>query len=209
VVSRGRFIVFEGGEASGKSTQARRLAERMGAVLTREPGGTQLGERIRALVLDGATGALDARAETLLMAAARAQHVAEVIEPALLAGRDVVCDRFTGSSLAYQGLGRGLALDAVRAVSDFATGGLVPDVVVLLVVDPADAAARRTRRRKANPAADDRLDAEGEDFHQRVLEGYRALATGDPDRWRVVDGTGTVEQVAARVGDAIAPVLSR
>jgi dTMP kinase len=206
---RGRFIVFEGGEASGKSTQAANLAAHLGAVLTREPGGTDLGERIRALVLDAAAEGLDARAETLLMAAARAQHVSEIIGPALESGRDVVCDRFTGSSLAYQGYGRGLGPDAVRAVSDFATGGLVPDVVILLMVDPAEAAQRRRGRRAPARTADDRLDAESEEFHQRVAEGYRRLAAADPDRWRLVDGNGTVGEVSALVLDAVAPVLAR
>jgi dTMP kinase len=203
----GRFIVFEGGEASGKSTQAARLAARLGALLTREPGGTELGEQIRTLVLEKATDRLDHRAETLLMAAARAQHVSEVIRPALEAGRDVVCDRFVGSSLAYQGYGRGLPLEQVRAVSEFATGGLVPDLVLLLLVDAGEASRRRRGRMEPDRCADDRLDAEGEEFHGRVLAGYRALAAAEPDRWRTVDGTGTVDEVAARVAAAAEPAL--
>jgi dTMP kinase len=191
-------MVLEGGEASGKSTQAARLAEHLRAVLTREPGGTDLGERIRALVLDPSAGPVDARAETLLMAAARAQHVSEVIGPALAAGRDVVCDRFIGSSLAYQGHGRGLPVDEVRAVSSFASGGLTPDVVVLLVVDADEAAARRRTRSGA-----DRLEGEEAAFHERVASGYRALAAAEPDVWRVVDGAGPVEEVAARVLEAV------
>jgi dTMP kinase len=128
----GRFIAFEGGEGTGKSTQARRLAERLGARLTREPGGTPAGDRIRALLLDPSTGELDARAEALLLAADRAQHVATVIRPALDAGEDVVTDRYEGSSLAYQGHGRGLPLEEVLRISGWATGGLRPDLVVLL-----------------------------------------------------------------------------
>ncbi|MGH9178167.1 MAG: dTMP kinase [Acidimicrobiales bacterium] len=196
---RGRLIALEGGEACGKSTQAAVLASRMGAVLTREPGGTGVGEQVRDLLLDPAAGALDARAEALLMAAARAQHVAEVVAPALAEGRDVVTDRFSHSSLAYQGHGRGLPLEEVRSLSDWATGGLWPDVVVLLDLPADQAWARR--------GPPDRFEAEDDGFHQRVLEGFRALAEDDPSTWRVVDGTGTVDEVAARVWAAVGDVL--
>jgi dTMP kinase len=189
------FVAFEGGEASGKSTQAARLASRIGAVLTREPGGTALGERLRAILLDG-RDAVEPRAETLLMAAARAQHVAEVIRPALAAGRHVVCDRFVGSSLAYQGAGRGLGVDAVAAVSAFATAGLAPDVTVLLTV-PIDAA----RARVADGALD-RIESAGAAFHARVTEAYAALAAGDPT-WVVVDGSAGPDEVEAAVWDAL------
>jgi dTMP kinase len=188
---RGRLIAFEGGEGSGKSTQAHLLAADLGAVLTHEPGGTEVGRRIREVVLDPACALLDAKAEALLMAADRAQHVAEVVGPALARGDDVVSDRFTGSSLAYQGYGRGLDLEEVRRLSAWAAGGLEPDLTVLLDVPPEVAAARR-------PGARDRLEGEGADFHRRVAEGYRALAATDP-RWVVVDGTGTVDEVASRV----------
>jgi dTMP kinase len=192
-----RLIVFEGGEGSGKSTQAARLARRLGAVLTREPGGTEIGLRIRSLVLDEAVGAvLDARAEALLMAADRAQHVAEVIRPALARGDDVVSDRFTGSTLAYQGFARGLPVDELAWVSSWATGGLEPDVVILLDV-PASVAATRMK-----PEAD-RMESAGDDFHRRVAEGYLALAAADPARWRVVDGSGAVEEVEALVAAAL------
>lgn len=190
-----RLIAFEGGEAVGKSTQAARLAARLGAVLTREPGGTAMGERVRALLLDPDVRTLDARAEALLMAAARAQHVAEVVAPALAAGRDVVTDRYAHSSLAYQGYGRGLLLDDVRRLSQWATGGRWPDVVVLLDLAPEEAAARRGRP--------DRFEAESREFHRRVEEGFRALAAEEPDRWRVVDASGTVEEVAERVWAAV------
>lgn len=187
---RGRLIALEGGEAVGKSTQAAVLADRLGAVLTREPGGTELGEAIRELLLDpGRT--LDARTEALLMAAARAQHVAEVIEPALAAGRDVVTDRYVGSSLAYQGFGRGLPLDDVAALSAFATAGVEADIVVLLSVLDSETTARQS-------APPDRLEAEGDDFHRRVLDGFARLAAEDP-RWVVVDGSGSVDEVAERV----------
>lgn len=190
-----RLIAFEGGEACGKSTQAGLLAARLGAVLTREPGGTAVGERVRAVLLDPAVTGLDARAEALLMAAARAQHVAEVVAPALAAGRDVVTDRYAHSSLAYQGYGRGLSLDEVRRLSDWATGGRWPDLVVLLDLPSSEAEARRGRP--------DRFEAESGEFHRRVEAGFRELAAADPDRWRVVDGRGTVEEVAARVWDAV------
>lgn len=190
-MNRGAFVALEGGEASGKSTQAARLAERRGALLTREPGGTALGERVRDLFLDPATGHVDGRAEALLVAGARAQHVAEVIGPALEAGRDVVTDRFTGSSLAYQAHGRRLPVEEVRALSAFATGGLVPDLTVLLRVDAATAAARLGSAR-------DRLESAGDDFHQRVRAGYDALAATEPG-WVVVDGAGAPEEVAAAV----------
>jgi len=194
---RGLFIAFEGGEASGKSTQAARLAARLDAVLTREPGGTEVGEQIRSLLLDP-SGVVDARAEALLMAAARAQHVAEVIEPALVAGRHVVTDRFTASSLAYQGFGRGLPIEEVRALSTFATGGLVPDLTVLLDLDPAVAAARRSREH-------DRLEAAGDEFHARVRSGFLALV--DPT-WLVVDGALPAEEVEAAVWSRLSGILS-
>jgi dTMP kinase len=188
----GRFIAFEGGEGCGKSTQAARLAARLGAVLTREPGGTPIGAGLRAVLLDPATVGLDPRAEALLMAADRAQHVAEIVRPALDAGRDVVTDRYAYSSLAYQGYGRGLDLAGVRSLSAWATGDLWPDLVVLLDV-PAEVAAERLGRSL------DRFEAEGGGFHQRVVDGFRALAEADPSRWVVIDGS-TTEDV---VGDAV------
>lgn len=191
----GRFIALEGGDGCGKSTQARLLAEARGALLTREPGGTPAGERLRAIALDPATGDLDVRTEILLIAAARAEHVAAVVRPALEAGRDVVTDRYLASSLAYQGHGRQVDVEEVRRVNLWATRGLLPDVTVLIEV-PAAVAAERV-------GADlDRFEAEGDGFHERVAEGYRALAAADPS-WVVVDGTGTVEEVAARVAAAV------
>jgi dTMP kinase len=198
-LSRGLLIAFEGGEASGKSTQARLLADRIGALLTREPGGTEVGERIRELLLDPANH-VSARAEALLMAAARAQHVHDVIEPALAAGRHVVTDRFTASSLAYQGYGRGLDLDDVRSLSAFATGGLEPDLYVLLGVPPDVAEARR-------PGAGDRIEAAGAEFHHRVLAAFAELARADADRWLVVDGTLAVEEIGRIVASRVAAII--
>ncbi|MFN2608224.1 MAG: dTMP kinase [Acidimicrobiales bacterium] len=191
--SRGRLIAFEGGEAAGKSTQARTFAARLGATFTREPGGTEVGARIRSIVLDPSASPLDARAEALLLAADRAQHVAEIVRPALESGGAVVTDRFSGSTYAYQGWGQGLDLDQLRSVSSWASGGLEPDLVVLLDVPPDVAAARRAAIRP------DRLEAMGDDFHERVAEGYRALAAADPRRWVVVEGEGDVDEVAMRV----------
>ena len=191
----GRLVALEGGEASGKSTQARLLATALGAVLTHEPGATPAGGRIREVVLDAALEGLDPRAEALLLAADRAQHAAEVLRPALDSGRDVVSDRFTGSSLAYQGFGRGLDGGELRRLSAWATGGIEADLVILLDVPPDVSRARQT-------AAPDRLEAEDAGFHERVVAGFRALAAEEPERWVVVDGTGSVEEVAARVRKA-------
>lgn len=194
----GRFIVFEGGEASGKTTQAARLAVDLDAVLTREPGGTPIGERLRELLLDPVLPAPSVRTEVLLLLAARAQHVAEVIEPALAAGRDVVCDRFTGSTVAYQGFGRGLDPGELIELSAWAAAGREPDVVILLSVDQKEAAARLVGRGRP-----DRIEGEGAAFFEKVAEGFRAQAAADPDRWRIVDGNGGVDEVAARVRAAL------
>jgi dTMP kinase len=195
-----RFVAFEGGEACGKSTQARLLADRLDAVCSFEPGGTAIGAQIRALLLDPETHHLADRAEALLMAADRAQHVAEVVRPTLDEGRHVVTDRFAGSTLAYQGYGRGLSVDELRSISDWASGGLWPDVVVLLDVPVEVAQARRAD-------APDRFEAAGVEFHRRVAEGFRALAAADPDRWVVIDGRADAETVAAQVWSAVEPRL--
>lgn len=193
----GRLIVIEGGEAAGKSTQAALLAEHLGAVLTREPGGTAIGEALRRVLLDPSLPAPAPRTETLLMLAARAQHVAEVIEPALARGSDVVCDRYSGSTLAYQGYGRGLGIAEIAELDRWANGGRTPDLVVLLDL-PIELARGR---RDAGP--DDRFEGESDDFRRRVRAGFRELAAADPQRWRVVDASGDVEQVAAAVRDAV------
>ena len=190
----GHFIAFEGGEGTGKSTQARRLAERLGAraVLTFEPGDSPLGAEVRRIVLDSPDLEITARAEALLMAADRAQHVAAVIEPALDAGRTVVCDRFAGSSVAYQGHGRQLPAPEIEELSRWATEGRWPDLVLLIEVKPDTAAARLDR-------AKDRMESAGDAFHRRVHDGFLLQAMEDPDRWAVVDGNGTEDEVAAAV----------
>ena len=193
---RGRFLAFEGGEACGKSTQAARLAVRLGALLTHEPGDTPLGAEIRRLVLDSPTLDITDRAEALLMAADRAQHVVEVIRPALEAGRTVITDRFAGSSVAYQGHGRLLRAGEVEQLSRWATDDLWPDLIVLLEV-PLSVSAARTG------GARDRVEEAGDAFHARVHDGFLTQAIADPDRWAVVDGT----QPEADVADAIWQII--
>lgn len=189
--------MLEGGEGCGKSTQADLLAGALDAVLTREPGGTDIGAQVRRLLLDRRTVGLNARAEALLMAADRAQHVAEVIAPALLGGRHVVCDRFTGSSVAYQGYGRGMDVGEIRDLSAWATAGLSPDLVLLIDV-PREAAVRRLNRDL------DRFEREAADFHQRVRDGFLAQAEEASDIWCVIDGDASIEIVRGRVRSAVA-----
>jgi dTMP kinase len=196
---RGHWIALEGGEGSGKSTQARLLADAIGAVLTREPGGTSVGVRLREAMLDPSLPGLDPRTEALLMAADRAEHVAEVVAPALRAGRPVVSDRSAWSSLAYQGYGRGLDLAEVRRLSDWAMNGRWPDLAVLVDVD-AKVASTRLAAAGRSP---DRLEREGDGFHDRVRAGFAALAAAHPDQWVVVDGDGEIDVVAARVAAAV------
>ncbi|MGI8794597.1 MAG: dTMP kinase [Acidimicrobiales bacterium] len=195
------WIAFEGGEGCGKTTQSAIFAERIGARRTREPGGTRVGESIRRLLLDPATGDIDARAEALLMAADRAQHIAEVVIPSLGAGSHVVSDRSAWSSLAYQGFGRGLALDGVRSVCDYAMQGRWPDLAVLLAVSEETAATRVD-------ATPDRMEAAGRVFHRRVADGFAQLAEDAPDQWVVVDAAGSITDVAAKVWAAVAERLT-
>lgn len=192
----GRFIAFEGGEGSGKSTQAARLADRIGAVLTHEPGDTPLGAAVRSILLDSTTLDITPRAEALLMAADRAQHVVDVVRPALEAGRTVVTDRFSGSSIAYQGYGRQLSAAEVASLSEWATDELWPDLVLLLEVPIAVSLAR-------TGGARDRLEAAGEAFHRRVHEGFLQQAIADPDRWVVIDGTQSEDDVASVIWDVV------
>lgn len=197
----GRFIAFEGGEATGKSTQAARLVRRIGALSTREPGGTPAGRAIRDLFLDPATGDLDPRTEALLMAADRAQHVAEVVRPALNNGRHVVTDRYLYSSVAYQGYGRGLGVDWVRGLSLWATVGLQPDAVVLMDL-PVDVA--RARVADVTP---DRVEQETKDFHSAVREGFLAQAREDTERWLVIDASAEPDDIESRIWDELAKRL--
>lgn len=193
------FIAFEGGDAVGKSTQAARLANRLGAVLTREPGGTKVGEIVRDMLLHQPFH-LTHKAEALLLAAARAEHVDKVVRPALAEGRTVISDRYIHSSLAYQGWGRGLPVDEVQRLSEWATSGLWPDLVVLIDV-PDDVARSRL-------AALDNFESEDWSFRERIATGFRAMAAEDPDRWVVVDGTGTPDEVERLVWSAVSARLS-
>jgi dTMP kinase len=193
------FVTFEGVDGSGKSTQARLLAEALRdegreVVATREPGGTELGERVRELVLHG--NGVSPWAEATLFAAARAQLVEEVIRPALARGADVVCDRYLDSSLAYQGIGRGLGVDRVLELNLVATGGLLPDTTFLLELPAAEAARRRG-------ADTDRLEAEGQEFAERVGIAYRELADAFPRRIVAVDATLSPEEQARIVREEL------
>lgn len=195
---RGRLIALEGIDGCGKSTQAHLLADALGALCTHEPGDSSIGPQLRQVLLGSADASLSPRAEALLMAADRAQHVAEVVEPALAGGRWVVTDRFSASTLAYQGYGRGIDLDVLGDLVAWATGGLAPDLTVLVDVPEDVGLARR------GASAPDRLERLGPSFHSRVRHGYLALAGAAPDMWAVVDGTGSVAGVAAAVHRAVA-----
>ncbi|HSY49842.1 MAG TPA: dTMP kinase [Thermoanaerobaculia bacterium] len=193
------FITFEGIEGSGKSTQLRRVAERMtGAVVTKEPGGTPLADRIRAILLDS-TARIDPVAELFLFAASRRQNVVEVIWPALERGATVLCDRFTDATLAYQGFGRLLNLDQLRTLNAWATDSLTPDLTLLFDL-PEDVGLSRARSRNAEAAQDEgRFEAEDLRFHRRVREGYLTLAVAEPSRFAVIDASGNSDDVYARV----------
>lgn len=196
----GKFIVFEGGDATGKSTQARLAAERRGAHFTFEPGDCSIGPAVREILLNPANESLSFRAEALLYAADRAQHVAEVIAPKLEAGTDVVCDRFIASSIIYQGLGRGLGAETVADISLFATNALRSDLTVLLDVEPEVSNARLGEEL-------DRLERAGSEFHATVRQGFLDLANSHRENWVVVDGSGTIDEVAARIDSALAERL--
>ena len=202
-MSNGAFITFEGGEGSGKSTQIVLLAERLrtaGAelVVTREPGGTPVGDGVRALVLDVAHTGMTPRAELLLYEASRAEIVTSVISPALERGAIVLCDRFADSSTAYQAYGRGLPLAEVLALNMLATVGVTPDLTLLLDIEPTVGLARA-----AGEATADRLESEELAFHERVRGGFLALAGTEPSRIRVVDATPEPDKVAERVAIAV------
>lgn len=209
--ARGLFIVLEGGDGAGKSTQvalAKKWLESRGASVstTREPGGTQISEELRSLVLEHGHGEIDARTEALIYSAARAAHVQQVISPALDAGTHIICDRFVDSSLAYQGMGRALGVEAVASINDFATGGLKPDLTIVLDIS---AAGGRTRRIAASGGVEDsdRLESEPDDFHERIRNAFLDLAGREPERYLVLDATASVDQLHQSIATRLAGLL--
>jgi dTMP kinase len=206
---RGLFITFEGPDGSGKSTQARMLAEDLRgagrAVLESvEPGGTPIGQQIRRILLDPANKELAATAELLLMFAARAQNVEQWILPALAQGKIVISDRFTDSSLAYQGAGRGLGAKTVLDLDRIACHGLTPDITFCIDIDSETGLARA----QARGGAETRLEEQAIEFHHKVREAYHELARNEPGRFRLIDGNGTPEAIAAKIWIQLAPVLT-
>ncbi len=199
-----RFIVFEGGEGAGKSTQSRALADYLEARghrvrRTREPGGTPAAEAVRAILLDPDNAGLDDRAEALLFAAARGDHAARVIRPALDAGEIVISDRYLDSSVAYQGVARGLGAERVADLSLWATGGLVPDLTIVLDVDPALGLAR--------VVGPDRLEAEPVAWHERVRQAFLDIAARTPDRYLVLDGSRPAEDLAVEIAAVVSALV--
>lgn len=208
-MSRGRFIALEGGEGTGKSTQSRLLAEALEArglevVLTREPGGTPGAEAIRRLLLHPPGEGWGARAEALLFAAARSDHVETLISPALERGAWVVCDRFVDSSRAYQGGAGGIGDEAVRALHSIGSDGLRPDLAVLIDLEPAQVAERLAQR---DGDVSDAIGGRGSEYHAAVGAAFRRLAEDDRQGFAVVDGAGSIEEVQARILAAVVPLL--
>ncbi len=212
--SRGRFITFEGLDGCGKSTQMRRLAERLLAtgydvLESVEPGGTPIGQQIRRILLDNRNQELCPTAEMLLMFAARAQNVDQWILPALGGGKIVLSDRFTDSTLAYQGVGRGLGADIVLDVDRVACRGLVPDLTICIDIDPLLGLSRAHARNRRTEGRDTRLDEQDLDFYRKVREGYRQIASDEPARVHLIDGSGSIDQIAAAIWDVVTPALPR
>lgn len=203
------FITLEGPDGAGKSTQARLLAERFRSegrevLVTREPGGTALGEQIRELLLNSPAGSHESLSDALLFNAARSKLVSEVIRPALERGEIVICDRFSDSTLAYQGYGGGLAIDELRTLASIATGGLSPSRTVLIDLPVASGLGRRTSGDVSGLTRFETDEAHGSSFHERVREGFLELARREPERWRIVDGSRSEEEVGSAVWSAVA-----
>lgn len=202
------FITFEGPEGSGKSTQIQKLGAWLRergreCVVTKEPGGTPISDRIRAILLDSAATGMDAMTELLLYAASRRQHVVEVIQPAVDRGETVLCDRYADATLAYQGYGRLIDLERLQTLNRWATGGLTPDVTLLFDIDEQAGLARAHARNSEMTIDESRFEGEDLRFHRRVREGYLALAKSAPERWIVIDAHGTVDEVFERTLGAL------
>jgi dTMP kinase len=210
---KGVFISFEGIEGSGKSTQIVLLANYLTAharavTLTREPGGTEIGDQVRKILLDPANKALDPKAELLLYAAARAQHLEELVRPELRAGKIVLCDRFSDATLAYQGYGRGLDVDMIRTLDRMVTAGLRPDLTILLDIDAAAGLARaRGRNSSRGLEAEARFENEELAFHERVRQGYLTLAKQEPGRIRVVDASPAPDEIQNGIRKVVDSIL--
>jgi dTMP kinase len=210
---KGTFITFEGIEGSGKSTQIVLLENHLKSrglrvVLTREPGGTPIGDQVRKILLDPANIALDPTAELLLYAASRAQHLHEVIGPALAAGRIVLCDRFSDATLAYQGYGRGLNIDMIHALDRIVTSGMRPDCTILFDIEAASGIARaHGRNTSSGLEAEARFENEEIAFHERVRQGYLTLTRQEPGRIRVVDASPSPEKVQSKVRTIVDEML--
>ena len=204
----GRFITFEGIDGCGKTTQLRMLGQWLrehgtDVIETVEPGGTGIGRQIRKILLDPASAGIQPRAELLLYFASRAQNVDEVIRPALQSGRTVLCDRFTDSTIVYQGCGRGLDVEVIRALDRIACRGLKPDITILIDIDPATSLVRAKRRNERTGSSESRIDEESAAFHERVRQGYLALAKAEPDRILAIDGAADIGDVGRRIREAL------
>lgn len=211
-MKRSLFLTFEGMDGSGKTTQMRLLAERLRArgrevLETAEPGGTRIGIEIRRILLDAANQELGPTAEMLLYFACRAQNVDEWILPALAAGKIVLSDRFTDSTLAYQGCGRGLGAETVMTLDRIACRGLAPDLTLLIDIDAETSLARAHARNASETNSETRMDEQSLEFHREVYKAYHALAAGDPRRFRVIDGSLGIEPLAEEVWKAVEPYV--
>ncbi len=211
-MARGKFITFEGGEGGGKSTQVKRLASALAqagveAVFTREPGGTRLAELIRGLLREELQDPPCDKAELLLFLAARAQLIRNVIEPALAAGKWVISDRFSDSTFAYQGYGRGLPIDTLRIINDFATNSLKPDLTLLLDVTPETAHARMHQREIATATEADRIELAGAAFHARLRAGFLEMAAAEPERIKLIDANPSQDEVWNQIWKLIKPLI--
>jgi dTMP kinase len=210
----GLFITFEGPDGSGKTTQVQLLAEYLEAeahavLITREPGGTSIGDQIRSVLHDVNNSEMTCETEFLLYSASRAQLVRQVLLPHLAHGGTVLCDRFADSSLAYQGYGRELDLKAIRSITQFATGGLTPDLTVYLDIPVEEGIQRKQAAHRAQAGEWNRLDQQTLDFHRHVHEGYLQIARTDPDRWLVIDATQSVADTQAAIRKRLEGLLSK